>query len=121
MVSNNLIFIFTFALISIVASEGELEEKLRTLTEKSAKDAIIRLSNDEYKRLARTAPRNYSIIVMLTALDQKRECEICSASYPEYETLARSWQYAGNKDKNLFFALVDVDYGNGMVITEIFL
>jgi hypothetical protein len=113
MTSKNLIIIF--ALISIVASNGELEDKLRTLTSKSAKDAVIRLSNDEYKRLARTAPRNYSIIIMLTALDQKRECEICSTSYPEYEILAKSWQYAGNSDKNLFFAVVDVDYGDGMV------
>lgn len=104
------------ASLQFVSSDSDLESKLRTLTEKNAKDAVIRLNHDEYKRLVRTAPRNYSIIVMLTALDQKRECEICSASYPEYETLAKSWKYSGNSEKKLFFTLIDVDYGNGMEV-----
>ena len=99
---------------TFAANTDELTDKIKALNELNAKDPIIRLSYDNYKRLVRTSPRNYSVIVMLTALDSNRECEICAMSFPEYDLLAKSWKYSNEKSNNLFFALIDVDVGNGM-------
>lgn len=54
-----------------------LSEKVEQLTEWSLKKPVIRLNFEKFKQYVKTAPRNYSIVVMLTALASHRECQIC--------------------------------------------
>ena len=39
--------------------------------------SIIRMNGEKFKTYVKSGPRNYSIIVMLTALAPQRQCSIC--------------------------------------------
>ena len=54
-----------------------LSEKVEQLTEWSLKKPVIKLTFDKFKHYVKSAPRNYTIVVMLTALNPNRECQIC--------------------------------------------
>ena len=54
-----------------------MEEKVEQLTEWSLKKPVIRLNFEKFKHYVKSAPRNYTIVVMLTALSPNRECQIC--------------------------------------------
>jgi len=51
------------------------------LTDWSLKKPIVRLNSERFKHFVRTAPRNYSMIVMLTALSPSRQCGICKYAF----------------------------------------
>ena len=50
----------------------------------------IKLADASYKRLAES-PRDYSVAVLLTALDPRVACKLCTDFHPEWNVLARSW------------------------------
>ena len=61
----------------LLFNKDALEEKVELLTELSMKKPVIRLNTDKFKQFVKSSPRNYSIIVMLTAMSAQRECQIC--------------------------------------------
>lgn len=73
------------------------------------KKPVIRLSFDKFKHYVKSAPRNYTIVVMLTALNPARECQICRPANEEYQIVAQSWRYSAQFNNRLFFAMVDFD------------
>lgn len=95
--------IFTFILKEVLA------EKVEQLTDWSLKKPVIRLSFDKFKHYVKSAPRNYTIVVMLTALNPARECQICRPANEEYQIVAQSWRYSAQFNNRLFFAMVDFD------------
>eukprot|EP00116_Pleurobrachia_bachei_P008003 sb/3468265/ len=56
-------------------------------------------------------PRNYSMIVMFTALAPNRQCKICKEAHNEFITLAKSHRYSRSFDNRVFFSVVDYDGG----------
>lgn len=54
-----------------------LVDKIQQLTSLSYKTPVIRLNNERFKTLVKSAPRNYSVVVMFTALSPQRQCSIC--------------------------------------------
>ena len=108
---------FLLALVSICflgqiecfAKDDVLSEKVEQLTEWSLKKPVIRLNFDKFKHFVKSAPRNYSIVVMLTALSQQRDCQICKPANDEYQIVAQSWRYSAQFSNKLFFAMVDFD------------
>ncbi|CAG2239849.1 OST3 [Mytilus edulis] len=81
------------------------------MTEWNNKKSVIKFNGDKFKQYVRTAPRNYSVIVMLTALQPKRQCSVCKQANEEYVILANSWRYSQQYSNKLFFAMVDYDDG----------
>ena len=67
---------------------------------------MIRLNFDKFKQYVKSAPRNYTMVVMLTALNPNRECQICKPANDEYQIVAQSWRYSAQFNNNLFFAMV---------------
>eukprot|EP00058_Branchiostoma_floridae_P023724 XP_002609214.1 hypothetical protein BRAFLDRAFT_125966 [Branchiostoma floridae] len=43
----------------------------------SSKRPVIRMNGDKFRQYVRAAPRNYSVILMLTALQPQRQCTVC--------------------------------------------
>ncbi len=86
-----------------------LAEKVDQLTEWSLKRPVIRLDFEKFKQYVKSAPKNYTIVVMLTALKPSRECQICKPANDEYQIVAQSWRYSAQFNNNLFFAMVDFD------------
>jgi len=91
---------------------------------------VFRINTEDYKTYIKRAPRNYSIILMLTALNRNRECQFCQCfsnflqqcyliilllfrkAYEEYEIVAQSYRFYNMHSKQLYFALVDYDEGS---------
>ena len=67
-----------------------LNEKVQSLVESSAKRPVLRLNGNKFREYVRNAPRNYSMIVMFTALSAQRQCAICKQASDEYHMVANS-------------------------------
>lgn len=113
-----MILVKSLALISILLSiqstycfekDDVLSEKVQQLTEWSLKKPVIRLTYDKFKHYVKSAPKNYTMVVMLTALAANRECQICRPANEEYQIVAQSWRYSAQFNNRLFFAMVDFD------------
>ncbi|KXJ15801.1 tumor suppressor candidate 3 [Exaiptasia diaphana] len=94
-----------------ISKEVMLEAKVKQLMEWNHRKSIIRLNGDKYRTYLRASPRNYSVILMLTALAPNRQCAICREANNEYQILANSWRYSQQYSNKLFFAMVDFDEG----------
>uniref|UniRef100_A0A8D1KWT1 Tumor suppressor candidate 3 n=1 Tax=Sus scrofa TaxID=9823 RepID=A0A8D1KWT1_PIG len=60
--------------------ENLLTEKVEQLMEWSSRRSIFRMNGDKFRKFIKTPPRNYSMIVMFTALQPQRQCSVCSVS-----------------------------------------
>lgn len=69
------------------------------------------MDGNKFKTYCRTNPRNYSMIVMLTALQSQRQCSVCRQANDEFQIVANSWRYSNQFSNKLFFAMVDYDEG----------
>jgi hypothetical protein len=96
----------------IAKSDDDMETRYKKLIEMNSEESVIRLDSLEYEELVKKSPRNYSVVIMMTGLGKSRQCDICQAAFKEYLKLANSWLMTNNEEKNLFFALIDVDFGN---------
>eukprot|EP00095_Tigriopus_kingsejongensis_P001156 maker-scaffold628_size122696-snap-gene-0.36 protein:Tk01156 transcript:maker-scaffold628_size122696-snap-gene-0.36-mRNA-1 annotation:"hypothetical protein DAPPUDRAFT_213631" len=88
-----------------------LDEKVSQLMELSSKRSLIRLNGNKFRDLVRNSPRNYSMVVMFTALSASRQCAICKQAHDEFQTVANSYRYSQFYSNKLFFAMVDFDDG----------
>lgn len=94
---------------------GDLDEQIQQLNDLMERRPIIRLNPDKFKKFlgSQSLPRNYSFIVMMTALSPQRSCHICRQAHEEFLVTANSYrvsQYAHSK--RLYFGLVDYDEGS---------
>ncbi|XP_021261349.1 magnesium transporter protein 1 isoform X3 [Numida meleagris] len=92
--------------------EMVLSEKVSQLMEWTSKRSVIRMNGDKFRRLVKAPPRNYSVIVMFTALQPHRQCVVCKQADEEYQILANSWRYSSAFTNKIFFAMVDFDEGS---------
>eukprot|EP00075_Anas_platyrhynchos_P031710 XP_027320963.1 magnesium transporter protein 1 isoform X2 [Anas platyrhynchos] len=92
--------------------EMVLSEKVNQLMEWASKRSVIRMNGDKFRRFVKAPPRNYSVIVMFTALQPHRQCVVCKQADEEYQILANSWRYSSAFTNKIFFAMVDFDEGS---------
>uniref|UniRef100_A0A673LZC0 Dolichyl-diphosphooligosaccharide--protein glycosyltransferase subunit MAGT1 n=1 Tax=Sinocyclocheilus rhinocerous TaxID=307959 RepID=A0A673LZC0_9TELE len=92
--------------------ETLLSEKVSQMMEWASKRAVIRLNGEKFRRLIRAPPRNYSVVIMFTALQTQRQCAVCKQADEEYQILANSWRYSSAFTNRIFFAMVDFDEGS---------
>ncbi|XP_041500423.1 tumor suppressor candidate 3 isoform X2 [Microtus oregoni] len=91
--------------------ENLLAEKVEQLMEWSSRRSIFRMNGDKFRKFVKAPPRNYSMIVMFTALQPQRQCSVCRQANEEYQILANSWRYSSASCNKLFFGMVDYDEG----------
>ncbi|KAI5705798.1 tumor suppressor candidate 3-like [Diaphorina citri] len=89
-----------------------LGDRVLHLSEMNAKKAVLRFDGQKYKEYIKNGPRNYSAIVMFTALAPQRNCHICVSASDEYTIVANSFRYSQMYSNKLFFILVDFDEGS---------
>ncbi len=89
-----------------------LAEKISYLKEISAKKGLVRLNNYKFKDYVKWPSRNYSFVIMFTALEPHRQCTICKAVYDEFLIAAKSFQLTYGVSDRLFFGIVDFDDGS---------
>ena len=68
----------SFGLIAYFQSVNvQLEQKVQSLIDLNSRRPVVRMNGDKYRQYVKSAPKNYSIILMLTALSPQRQCSIC--------------------------------------------
>jgi oligosaccharyltransferase complex subunit gamma len=73
----------------------------------SSKSQPVKLDDQSFDALTK-APRDYSVAVLLTALDSRFACALCTEFQPEWELLAKSWTKGDkNKESRLVFGTLD--------------
>ena len=86
-----------------------------------AHSAPIELDESAYQELT-TAPRDYSLAVLLTAKDPKYACGICRDFDPDWSILGRSWQKGDrNGEKRVLFGTLDFDAGRNVFMKVCFM
>ncbi|KIW59467.1 hypothetical protein PV05_03914 [Exophiala xenobiotica] len=103
----------TLAALSItsVSAKKASSTKFDTYFAKQASSAPFEIDEKGYNELT-TAPRDYSLAVLLTARDARYACGLCKEFDPEWKLLGRSWQ-KGDKNGEHRVLLSTVDFDNG--------
>lgn len=89
-----------------------LGERVQRLLDMNNKKSVLKFNGNKFREFVQTTPKNYSVVVMFTALAPARQCGICRQAYDEYIILANSYRYSQAYSNNLFFAMVDFDEGS---------
>jgi oligosaccharyltransferase complex subunit gamma len=97
---------------NVFGKEDVLSEKVRQLTDLSLKKPVIRLNTERFNHFVKTSPRNYSMIVMLTAMSPQRQCGVCKPAHDQFQIVAQSYRYSNAFSNKVFFAMVDFDDGS---------
>ncbi|XP_077863916.1 dolichyl-diphosphooligosaccharide--protein glycosyltransferase subunit TUSC3-like [Saccoglossus kowalevskii] len=112
-------FLLLFVIVNIIASntplvdakkkEQVLGDRVKQLMDWNMKRSVIRLNGDKFRQYVKATPRNYSMLVMFTAMQPQRQCTVCRQVNDEFQILANSWRYSQAYSNKLFFASVDYD------------
>ena len=103
----------TFAPIHSNASD--LDSQIQQLNDFMERRPVVRLNGEKFKKFigSQSVPRNYSFIVMMTALSPQRSCHICRQAFEEFQVMANSYRVSPHAySSRLYFGLVDYDEGS---------
>ncbi|KAI9836834.1 MAG: hypothetical protein M1819_000999 [Sarea resinae] len=80
---------------------------------RSLSSSPLKLDDIAYDELT-ASPRDYSVAVLLTALEARFGCQLCREFQPEWDTLARSWTKGDKRgESRLLFGTLDFTDGRG--------
>lgn len=92
--SVNMRFIAGFFLLllplSAFGAKKPAADRFLDFHTKALSSTPLKLVDSSYDRLT-TAPRDYSVAVLLTALEARFGCQLCQEFQPEWDILAKSW------------------------------
>lgn len=89
-----------------------MAERVQQLTEMANKKAVLRFNGNKFKDFVKLVPRNYSVVIMFTAMAPQRQCMVCRHANDEFTIVANSYRYSQAYSNKLFFAVVDFDEGS---------
>lgn len=96
------------------ASSLSMADRVQHLSEMNLKKSVLKFDGQKFKEYIKNGPRNYSAIVMFTALAPQRNCLVCHSANDEFVIVANSFRYSPQlySNKLLYFILVDFDEGS---------
>merc|ERR1719277_1379278 len=80
-----------------------LNDRVQQLLDLKARRPVIKMTSTNFLDLVRGSPRNYSVIVMFTALQAHRGCAVCNQASEEFSLVASSYRYSQFYSSKLFF------------------
>jgi oligosaccharyltransferase complex subunit gamma len=105
--------LLSVSLLSVGAfgAKKSAEERFSNYHTKALASAPVKLNDGSYRDLT-AAPRDYTGVVLLTALEARFGCELCRQFQPEWELLSRSWTKGDKKgDSRVVFGTLDFSDG----------
>ena len=103
--------LYALLLAPAIAAKNAVKDRFEDFHAKSLVSTPLKLADSSYTRLTR-APRDYSVAVLLTALDSRFGCQLCREFQPEWELLAKSWTKGDKKgDSKLIYGTLDFSDG----------
>ncbi|KAI8625685.1 OST3/OST6 family protein [Xylariaceae sp. FL1651] len=96
---------------SFAAKAPSSTNRFETFHTQAVSSSPLKLSDASYKKLT-SAPRDYSVAVLLTALDAKYGCQLCGMFQPEWDVLGKSWT-KGDKKGESRLIISTLDFSDG--------
>jgi len=93
------------------AAKNSAASKFQGFHSKALVSTPLKLVDSLYDQLTAT-PRDYSVAVLLTALDARFGCQLCREFQPEWEILAKSWT-KGDKQGDSRLVYGTLDFADG--------
>lgn len=90
-----------------LAAKKPVVDKFSQFHTKALASTPLKLDDSVYAKLT-AAPRNYSVVVLLTAMEARFGCALCREFQPEWDLLSSSWTKGDKKgDSRLVFGTLD--------------
>jgi oligosaccharyltransferase complex subunit gamma len=90
-----------------LAAKKPSADRFHDFQTKALKASPIKLGESSYKSITK-APRDYSVAILLTALDARFGCQLCRDFQPEWDLLGRSWTQGDKKgESRMLFGTLD--------------
>ncbi|KAI9888751.1 MAG: oligosaccharyl transferase subunit ost3/OST6 [Vezdaea aestivalis] len=109
MILNQLLTVL--ALSAFTGSSNVAKDKFKNFHDQALVSTPLVLDEASYLKLT-DGPRNHSVAVLLTAMDQRFGCILCKEFQPEWELLAKSW-LKGDKSGKTRTVFGTLDFVNG--------
>jgi oligosaccharyltransferase complex subunit gamma len=93
------------------AAKNSASSNFQSFHSKALISTPLKLTDPLYDQLTAT-PRDYSVAVLLTALEARFGCELCQGFQPEWEILAKSWT-KGDKAGESRLVYGTLDFADG--------
>ncbi|KAI9048643.1 hypothetical protein LZ554_007474 [Drepanopeziza brunnea f. sp. 'monogermtubi'] len=96
---------------ALAAKKPATAERFQQYHAKALSSTPLKLDDVQYAKLT-TAPRDYSVAILLTALDARFGCQMCREFQPEWELLSKSWIKGDKKgESRLVYGTLDFTDG----------
>ncbi|KAG4419804.1 hypothetical protein IFR04_007023 [Cadophora malorum] len=96
---------------SALAAKKPAADPFETFHSKALSSTPLKLDDSLYGKLT-TAPRDYAVAVLLTALESRFGCQLCREFQPEWELLSKSWIKGDKKgESRLIYGTLDFTDG----------
>ncbi|KAF2274877.1 magnesium transporter protein-like protein 1 precursor [Westerdykella ornata] len=96
-----------------LAAKKTSGDRFNDFRSNSLSTGAIKLDDASYSQLTK-APRDYSVAVLLTAMDTRFGCVLCREFQPEWDLLAKSWVKGDkNAESRMVFGTLDFVDGKG--------
>ncbi|XMA07677.1 hypothetical protein WAI453_000468 [Rhynchosporium graminicola] len=90
-----------------LAAKTPTADKFETFHTKALSSSPLKLDDTLYGKLT-SAPRDYAVAVLLTALEPRFGCQLCREFQPEWELLSKSWIKGDKKgESRLIYGTLD--------------
>ncbi|TVY86930.1 Magnesium transporter protein [Lachnellula willkommii] len=90
-----------------LAAKKPAVDKFNQFHTKALASTPLKLDDSVYAKLT-AAPRDYSVVVLLTAMESRFGCVLCREFQPEWDLLSSSWSKGDKKgDSRLVFGTLD--------------
>jgi hypothetical protein len=94
-----------------IAAKKPAVDKFQHFHSKALSSSPLKLDDSIYGQLT-SAPRDYSVAVLLTALESRFGCQLCREFQPEWDLLSKSWTKGDKKgESRLVFGTLDFTDG----------
>lgn len=95
-------------LSALAAKKAPSQDRFHTFR---AQGSPLKLDDASFNELT-SAPRDYAVAVLLTALEPRFGCQMCQEFQPEWNLLAKSWT-KGDKDAESRTIFATLDFVDG--------
>lgn len=103
--------VFSLLPVAAIAAKKPAVDKFQLFHSKALSSSPLKLDDAIYGQLT-SAPRDYSVAVLLTALESRFGCQLCREFQPEWDLLSKSWTKGDKKgESRLIYGTLDFTDG----------
>ena len=100
--------------LSTLATKKSGKDRFEKYHTKSLSSSPLKLDDTSYQELT-AGPRDYTTVVLLTALEARFGCQICRDFQPEWDLIAKSWTKGDRHGANrVLYGTLDFVDGKGI-------